>query len=317
MLLGLGLPVLIVLMMIGIFVDWCLGEVTRWHPLIGFGSLANAIEMRLNRDGKPSYLFGALAWMLAVVPLLIISYWFVSYSVQWTAMLGYGVHVAMLYFCIGLHSLQDHILPIERALRRGDIRSARHLTSRIVSRDTSHATEEELAKAAVESMLENGNDAVFGTLFWFLIAGGPGAVLFRMVNTLDAMWGYRTPHFEKFGCVAARIDDVMNWIPARLTALSYMALGNTKKAWHCWRTQAPAWSSPNAGPVMAAGAGALGVILGGEASYHGVIEYRPPLGIGRHVEANDIVRAWRLVALSVAVWIAAIGTVALMTLLKV
>jgi adenosylcobinamide-phosphate synthase len=154
----------------------------------------------------------------------------------------------------------------------------------------------------VESLLENGNDAVFGTLFWFVIAGGPGALLFRLANTLDAMWGYRTPRFQAFGCAAARLDDTLNWIPARLTALSYTLLGNRHLAWRCWHAQAKQWSSPNAGPVMAAGAGALQVQLGGTASYDGVIEQRPPLGSGRDAGAADILRAWRLVHATTIWW---------------
>ena len=209
----------------------------------------------------------------------------------------------LLYFSLGLRSLRDHTLPIAHALMDGDLPQARLLTARIVSRDTQQAEEADLAKAGVESLLENGNDAVFGTLFWFAVAGGPGVVLFRLANTLDAMWGYRTQRYNEFGRVAARIDDVLNFIPARLTALSYAALGNTKQAWQCWRAQAPAWSSPNAGPVMSAGAGALGVSLGGAAIYHGEVENRPPLGTGPLAAGKDIARAWRLVRLTTALWL--------------
>jgi adenosylcobinamide-phosphate synthase len=159
--------------------------------------------------------------------------------------------------------------------------------------------------------LENGNDAVFGTLFWFLVAGGPGALLFRLANTLDAMWGYRTSRFLAFGCTAARIDDVLNWLPARLTACSYLLLGNARIGWQCWRSQAPAWSSPNAGPVMAAGAGALQLQLGGMARYDGVDEERPTLGAGRIATATDILRAWRLVYFTTWLWCAIAGAIGL------
>jgi adenosylcobinamide-phosphate synthase len=162
-----------------------------------------------------------------------------------------------------------------------------------------------VAKACVESTLENGNDAVFGVLFWFALFGGAGAVLFRLSNTLDAMWGYKTGRFLRFGWAAARIDDLLNYVPARLTAISYALLGQTRVALACWRRQAPTWESPNAGPVMSAGAGSLGLALGGPAIYHGQIEERPSLGEGLPARREDIPRALSLVRRGIALWLAA------------
>ncbi|MGV8898877.1 MAG: adenosylcobinamide-phosphate synthase CbiB [Burkholderiaceae bacterium] len=304
MLIGLDFPILVMLAVAGIALDTLLGEMQRWHPLVGFGRWANVIERTLNRAVDSSlsrFWYGILACVLAVGPFILLAAWLTD-----SGIIGLLLHALLLYFCIGLRSLREHALPIAEALTRGDLTQARLLTARIVSRDTQNAQENDLAKAGVESLLENGNDAVFGTLFWFIIAGGPGALLFRLANTLDAMWGYRTPRLLAFGCFAARFDDVLNWIPARLTALSYVVLGATladkRCAWQCWRTQAPAWSSPNAGPVMASGAGALGLALGGAAVYHGELEHRPPLGLGRAAVANDICRAWQLVAATAALW---------------
>jgi len=319
MLTGLSLPSIALLALSGVVLDLLLGEPRRWHPLAGFGRLADALERRLNWGGY-RYGRGALAWSLAVLPPVTLAYWIVGWGAHAGFMLSAAVHAVLLYFSVGLRSLREHSLPIEHALTHNDLAQARMLTARIVSRDTAHADASDLAKAGVESLLENGNDAVFGTLFWFMLAGGPGALLFRLANTLDAMWGYRNPRFLAFGCVAARIDDVLNWIPARLTALSYTLLGATladkRRAWQCWRTQAPAWSSPNAGPVMAAGAGALGLALGGGACYDGVLEQRPPLGSGRSASAGDLGRAWRLVARTTALWIIVPGVGALLFFLK-
>jgi adenosylcobinamide-phosphate synthase len=153
-------------------------------------------------------------------------------------------------------------------------------------------------------VLENGNDAIFSTLFWFALLGGPGAVMFRLANTLDAMWGYRTPRFLHFGWAAARFDDVLNYVPARLTAISYALLGKCRQALTCWRTQAAAWDSPNAGPVMATGAGSLGVQLGGAARYHGEWEQRPALGSGVRPGATDIARGVSLVRHAQWLWCA-------------
>ena len=309
MLSGLDLTTLVLLMTCGIALDGMLGEARRWHPLVGFGLFAKTIETRLN-GGRLRFAKGVLAWSLAVLPWVGLAAWSIDGASRVHVVAGAVLHVVLLYFSLGLRSLRDHMLPIGQALADGDLPRARELTSRIVTRNTRNANEPDLAKAAVESMLENGNDAVFGTLFWFAVAGGPGALMFRLANTLDAMWGYRNQRFLAFGCVAARIDDLLNWIPARLTALSYALLGNTHCASHCWKTQAPAWDSPNAGPVMAAGAGALGLALGGSAEYDGVVEQRPPLGVGRTASAADIVRAWNLVARSTVLWVVALAVVA-------
>lgn len=315
MLMDLGMPMIALLVIAGVLLDLVLGEARRWHPLVGFGNVAIRLERWLNKT-QASIVCGALAWLLAVLPPVIAVIWLmriVALHGFWMVAL---LHVLLLYFSIGLRSLRDHLLPIATALASQDFPLARALTARIVSRDTADASASDLAKAGVESLLENGNDAVFGTLFWFVVAGGPGALLFRLTNTLDAMWGYRTPRYLRFGRVAARIDDGLNWLPARLTALSYAVLGNTANALWCWRVQAPAWSSPNAGPVMAAGAGALGLALGGAARYDGIIESRPALGRGEPAAERDIARAWHLVLGTCALWISVIALAGFLIWLK-
>ena len=299
MLSGLTPTTLALALVAGVLLDLWLGEARRWHPLVGFGRLASVLERRLNA-GSLRIARGLLAWMLAMLPLTLLSWIACTYA-------GAALHALLLYLAIGLRSLRDHTLPIHAALADGDLERAQKLTSRIVSRDTAQAGESDLAKACAESLLENGNDAVFGTLFWFLVGAGPGVVLFRLANTLDAMWGYRNARFERFGKGSARIDDVLNYVPARLTALSYVLLAERGRlrAWRCWRAQAPAWSSPNAGPVMASGAGALGVQLGGAAVYDGVTEERPALGVGPDACADDILRAWRLVLRTTLLWVIA------------
>lgn len=279
--------------------DRWLGEPRRFHPLVGFGNWAQAIESRLNRGSR---LGGLAAWGLAVLPWVALAWALQQLPVGWPGVAL--IDIALLYFALGAQSLKEHAEAVLRPLQAGDLNEARQKVGWMVSRDTSALDETGIAKAGVESVLENGNDAIFGTLFWFAVAGGPGALLFRLANTLDAMWGYRSPRFLHFGWAAARLDDALNWIPARLTALSYALLGHTQQALTCWKTQAPQWDSPNAGPVMASGAGSLGVSLGGKAIYHGQEEQRPPLGCGAPPVAQDLGRAITLVRRSLFLWLA-------------
>ncbi|KHK57533.1 cobalamin biosynthesis protein CobD [Ralstonia sp. A12] len=297
----------------GVLLDRRLGEVPHWHPLVGFGHIANIIERVLNR--KPAALawariVGLTAWAIAVLPFVLLAAWLVTTVHATSAWAVVAIDAVALYFAIGARSLHDHIAPIASALREADLPRARALASRIVSRDLSEAADEPIARAAVESALENGSDAVFAPLFWLIVAGAPGVVLYRLANTLDAMWGYRNARFTGFGWAAARIDDVLNWVPARLTAMSYALLGHTADALRCWRLQAPQWSSPNAGPVMAAGAGSLRVQLGGTARYEGVDEARPPLGTGAPASAADINRALTLVSRTLWLWLGVLSVAA-------
>jgi adenosylcobinamide-phosphate synthase len=314
MLMGLSVQALAVLLIAGVLLDLLLGEARRLHPLVGFGNLAARLERTFNR-GTQRFGRGVAAWLLAVLPCSALCWLLAAHAADVNWWLGGAIHATLLYFSVGLRSLRDHNLPIAAALAEHDLPAARWLTSRIVSRDVSSASETELTAASAESLLENGNDAVFGTLFWFMVAGGPGAILFRLANTLDAMWGYRTPRLAQFGCAAARIDDALNYLPARLTALSYVVLApgvaGKRRAWACWRQQAAAWSSPNAGPVMASGAGALGVQLGGAAVYHGQLEQRPVLGSGAPASGADIARAWHLVRATTGLWLACAAAAAL------
>ena len=296
---------LVLAVLAAVTLDVALGEPRRWHPLVGFGALVQRIERGLNPAGSGDRAQGLLAWCLAVLPLTLL-----AGLLAQIPYLGWCVQVLALYLAIGLCSLAEHAEPIADALDAGDLSRAREQVGRIVSRDTRDLNEEGVARAASESMLENGSDAVFAALFWFVVAGAPGVVLYRLSNTLDAMWGYRTPRFLRFGWAAARLDDLLNYLPARLVALTYALCGQTALALRCWRTQAPTWDSPNAGPVMAAGAGALGLALGGAAIYHGELHQRPPLGEGTAPAAADIRRALQLVQIGVAVWLVLLCVVA-------
>ena len=281
----------------GVGLDAWLGEPRRWHPLVGFGHLAQRIEQRLNSGGRGWRSHGVSGWCLAVLPPVLLV-WLLSLS-----SLGWLIDILVLYFALGLKSLAQHALPVAQALRLGNLDEARRRVGYLVSRRTSELDACGVARAGTESVLENGADAVFASLFWFAVLGAPGVLLHRLSNTLDAMWGYRNERFERFGWAAAKIDDVLNYVPARLVALTYALLGRTATALRCWQRQAPQWDSPNAGPVMAAGAGALQVQLGGAAIYHGVEEQRPQLGEGAPAQARDIERALNLVYLGVLLWL--------------
>ena len=280
---------------LSLIADRLLGEPKQFHPLVGFGRFVDYIEFKLNR-GREKISKGAAAWCIAVIPMVLLV-WLIDQMLG-----GWWMSVICGYLAIGWQSLRQHGRWVEQALLSNDLEEARYKLSWLVSRDTSQLTSSEISRGGIESILENGSDAIFAPLVWLAIGGAPAVVLYRLSNTLDAMWGYRTYQFEAFGKFSARIDDLLNLIPARLTALSYGIIGDFNGAIQAWKTQFGQWYSPNAGVVMAAGAGALNISLGGDATYHGKTKSRPTLGHGRPPTPKDLTRALTLIDRSVYLW---------------
>ena len=289
--------------LLALFLDRLFGEARRFHPLVGFGWLAGKLERLFNRKGAGKA-YGLLATGLAIFPFAWLAYWL---SESTNGLIQLLLSAFVLYLAIGWRSLLEHAAAVQKPLATGQLEAARDAVGRIVSRDCQQLNDTEIAKAATESVLENGADALFAALFWFALAGLPGVVVYRLANTLDAMWGYKNTRFITFGWAAARFDDLLNFLPARLTALSYALVGHTSSALQCWKSQAKRWKSPNAGPVMAAGAGAIQVSLGGPAVYHGHRQNRPLLGLApseaHHASAQSIEAACHLVNKSLVLWL--------------
>ena len=210
---------------------------------------------------------------------------------------------------------QQHARAISAELQVNQLDPAREQLGRIVSRDTQQLDSTQISQASVESVLENSSDALFATIFWFMIAGAEGAVLHRLVNTLDAMWGYKTHQYLFFGRFAARLDDVLNYFPARLTAYGFVFCASSveqgKKALSCWKSQAKQCASPNGGPVMTAGAGALNVQLSEGAWYktdNGTEwQAKPEMGCGEPAQMQTIIDSLALVQKTLLFWLLSLG----------
>lgn len=310
-----GLPLLLTLILVQILalgLDMLLGEPSRFHPLVGFGRYSDWLQQRFNSEPQHQGVGrGLLAWIFAVVPPVILLTIFLIWVWQLSVFIFWMLNILVLYFTLGLKSLGTHGRLVAEPLASGDLSEARVKVSWLVSRQTGQMDAGQVSKACIESLLENGNDAVFGALFWFLVAGAPGAMLYRLANTLDASWGYRNDKFRFFGWWSARTDDWLNWPSARLSALCYSLCGDMSVAFADWkkadqwrRNEGRGFASPNAGIVMASGAGALNLGLGGTAVYQGVEVFKPCLGSGRAPTPEDIAAATGLLHRSVCLFIA-------------
>lgn len=289
------------ILIFSLLLDQLFGEPERFHPLVGFGWCVEKLESVTNQS---SYLRlkGVFAVLILVAPLALLA---VYLSQQVTNL--WLLDVIILYLAIGRKSLMQHADAVMQPLKNADIETARIKLSYIVSRDTKKLQQQGIVIATIESIVENSNDAIFAAIFWYLIAGVPGVLCYRLVNTLDAMWGYKNTRFLQFGWAAAKLDDIMNWVPARLTVLTFAIFGEFTKVLTTAIEQGSQCRSPNAGPVMSAGACSLNVKLGGEAFYQGQVIAKPELGYGEYPQLKDIKHAKSLVNKSVVLWLFVIG----------
>jgi adenosylcobinamide-phosphate synthase len=280
---------------LGAGLDRLLGDPSRGHPVATFGACAAGLERRLY---APSRIAGArhLAACLLVVglPAAASTRATVARPLDRAAVVA-----AATWAVLGGRSLGRAADTVGNAIAAGDVPAARAGLPSLCGRDPECLDAPGLVRATVESVAENTSDAVVAPLVWGALAGVPGLLLYRAVNTLDAMVGHRSERYRDFGTPAARLDDAVNWLPARLSAalavlLAPLVGGDPAAALAAWRRDGSAHPSPNAGRVEAAFAGALGVRLGGPVVYPYGAEQRPVLGDGREVEATDVARAIRL-----------------------
>ncbi len=289
-----------------LLLDYWLGEPRHYHPLVGFGQLASYTERRLN-NSSGSMLSGGIAVFLLLTPFCLVTR-FVHNSLSTAGLLSWLFEALVLYWAVGHQNLKQHVTAVVSALEAHDTERARTALSYIVSRETDELDHDQISRAAIETTLENGNDAIFAAIFWYACAGPVAVVIYRLSNTLDAMWGYRNTRYESFGKAAAKLDDLFNYIPARLVACTYALLGNASLAFECWKNQARLLASPNAGPVMSAGAGALDLRLGGPCSYHGQLQEKPFFGGKTTPKTSDINRSLRLIDGALLVWCLCLAT---------
>lgn len=279
----------------GGLLDAVLGDPRRGHPVAAFGAAATKAETRLWSDSRGRGVI-MVATCLAPVALAGLAGQRMTRS---RPALTLAATALASWTVLGGTSLGGSALALGRALDAGDLAAARRMLPTLCGRDPEQLDEAGLARAAVESVAENTSDAVVAPLLWGAMFGLPGLLGYRAANTLDAMIGQRSPRYQRFGWAAARLDDVANLIPARVTGLLAVALaptvgGSSRRALRILLRDGRRHPSPNAGQCEAAFAGALGVRLGGRNSYQGRAEQRGLLGDGHPAAAPDISRAVRL-----------------------
>jgi adenosylcobinamide-phosphate synthase len=277
---------------------WPLRAENRLHD--GFRRYAQLLESQFN-GGQARH--GAIAWMLAAAPpaVAVLIVYLVLRDLNPIA--GWAWAVAVLYFTMGFRRFSHYYTEIQHALRAGELGVARERLGRWRGVSASELSAGEVARVTIEQGLIASHRHVFGTLFWFVALGPVGAVLYHCATTLAEKWGWRADaEVLQFGRFAARAHYWLDWVPARLTAASFAVVGNFEDAVYCWREQSRLWSAGAYGYILASGAGALGVQLGGPLHQHGTLEYRPELGIGEEADREDLDVAVRLIWRALVLW---------------
>ncbi len=270
-------------LLIGWMLDLLLGD-PAWlpHPVVGFGKMIAYGEYRLNK-GCHRKVKGAVMAVVLIISVLVTTAWIRHCLYLLPSLFGEGIGVGLLFdsllvFCCLagttlIREVRQVFLALDRSLENG-----RKQVARIVGRDTSELSAQEVRTAALETLAENLSDGVIAPLFWYALLGVPGMVAYKMVNTLDSMIGYKTDRYKDFGCWAAHIDDIANYIPARLTALLMVVVaGKPQLARFVWKN-GRRHASPNSGYPEAALAGILNCRFGGPHYYFGQLFDKPYIG---------------------------------------
>ena len=280
------------------------------HPVVAIGKLISLLE-RLFRRLCPKtkggeITAGALIWILtaaisAAVPALLL--WGAHWLSPW---LRLALESVMCWQILAARSLRDESMKVYTALKTGTLEQARYAVSMIVGRDTARLTEQDVARAAVETVAENTSDGVIAPLLFLALGGAPLGFFYKAVNTMDSMLGYVEPPYKNIGCIPAKLDDVFNFLPARLSAFLMLEAGallglDVKNGWRIFRRDRYQHASPNSAQTESVCAGLLGLRLAGDAWYHGVLHKKPYIGDEvRQIEYEDIPRTCRLMYASAA-----------------
>ena len=272
------------LLAIALLLDLVLGDPRRLpHPVVGIGRLISIQERLYRRIGLDGYGGGLLLCLLTVTGTATAA-WLLLYLLQQSApLLGNAATVLMAWTCLAARSLHHESNLVVTAVAKGNLTAARMLLARIVGRDTAELNQESIMRATVETVAENSSDGIIAPLFWLILAGPVGGLAYKAISTLDSMVGYRNERYYRMGWASARLDDLANLLPARLTALLMVACAplaglSGSGAWRIWRRDRKNHHSPNSGHPEAATAGALGVRLGGGSFYGGMFKEKPYIG---------------------------------------
>lgn len=291
---------------IGFLIDFIVGDPQGlWHPVCGIGSLISRMEKKLRKNtaDTPQNLLLAGAALAVTIPcmtvvitaVLLLAAGFIHPSLRFVLM------CVLDGWILAARSLKTESMKVYRRLKEKNLNGARHAVSMIVGRDTERLTAEGVTRAAVETVAENASDGVITPLLFLLFFGPVGGFFYKAVNTMDSMVGYKNEKYLYFGRAAAKLDDLVNYIPARLTGLAFAAAAclipgmSGKNAFKIWRRDRRNHKSPNSAQSESACAGALGVQLAGDAWYFGELYHKPTIGDAlRPIEPEDIPRANRL-----------------------
>src|SRR3989338_1198184 len=240
--------------LLAILLDHLIPDRQGMKPFAWYRDWAESIEERFN-GGKRAHGVGAV--LLATLPLLL-GMLLVRYILgELSGVLRFAFDVFVLYLCLDIYRLGRNASAVSEALEAGSLPEANERLKELSGKSVTEQTEAAIARATVETALKQGNSFVISPLFWFILLGPFGAVLQRLSCILDMLWGHRYERFAEFGCAAARFDDILGWVPARVTALSYALMGSFEDALHCWRRRIGVWSDINSGPLLASGFGAM------------------------------------------------------------